>query len=124
MGVGDGLTTVVPHKVTPTGVGIASAWAPSFYVASLRLLSPCCGVELIYSDKDGPDLVCVGTGGCRKKMSMFDGIETSQFRWGDDKSYSQWFPFTNTAESFQAAVAWVERWTGLTDVVLSVEIER
>lgn len=115
------LVTLIPHTVTPSGVGIAQAWAPEAYVVSLRLLSPCCGAEMIYKDSTGPSMVC--TGGCRKIIRRFSGINTADLRWGDDKPMNQWFPMTNDEKSRKSAVAWVERWTGLTNLTLEIEIE-
>lgn len=114
---------LVPQTLSPTTVGIG--WSSNYGTEidmTFWVLCPDCTGFLTYQNSRDPDLVCDN---CGKRWTKFPGIPSGALRHAGPR-YQVFQTSSSVLVSDSVTgrklVEWIELWTGLTDIEVSITV--
>lgn len=117
---------LVPQNLSKTGVGIGWTRSEAHSDLTFWVLCPECPGTLIYQNGRDPDLICEGS--CRRRYTSFPGIPSSGLRHSGPR-FQVWQTSSSVlvSEENDGVILgmideWIELWTGLTDIEISVTV--
>jgi hypothetical protein len=120
-----GIEVLIPQHLTKSGVGIGWTYNGGDVDLTFWVLCPGCPGFLTYQNGRDPDLICEG---CRKRWVSFPGIPSEQLNHKGPRfqvfqtSSSEAMSEKDDGEILGMIDDWIELWTGLTGIEISITV--